>query len=168
MKSAKTTPQISFPRLNLPDSGTLRLKQTSGGEYRLWDNLRRKWLVATPEEWVRQNFILFLVDHLGYNPLHIRQEYPVTVGVLDQRADIVVCTDSGVPLMLVECKSSDVTLSNSTLDQAVRYNATIKAPYIVLTNGIKHFCFLHNVDEPGRYLPIESIPSADSAKQNRL
>lgn len=162
MKSTKTTPQISLPKLNLPGSDKLRLKQTADGECRIWDSLRRKWLVATPEEWVRQNFISLLVEHLGYNPLHIRQEYPVAVGVLDQRADIVVCAESGQPLMLVECKSTDITLSNATLDQAVRYNATIKAPYIVLTNGIKHFCFRHNATEPGKYQPVETIPSADN------
>lgn len=134
----------NFPALNLPPC-ELRVKK-EGEQHFIWDSLRGIWLVLTPEEWVRQNFIRFMESGLRAAGKNISQEFPVNIAG-KQRADIVLYGSNGRPCMLVECKAPSVKLDKSVLAQAVRYNSVVKAPYIVLTNGEKHHCF--SVEEQG-------------------
>lgn len=128
----------NFPALNLPPC-ELRLKKERETTF-VWDGLRGMWLVLTPEEWVRQNFIRFMVSGLGAAGKNISQEFVVDIAG-SQRADIVLYGSDGRPCMLVECKAPAVKLDKSVLAQAVRYNSVVGAPYIVLTNGARHLCF---------------------------
>lgn len=127
-----------FPELDLPPAD-LKIKEDGNGIC-VWDTCRKKWLVLTGEEWVRQNFIAFLVNGLGMPSQHVAQECPVDLGD-GQRADIAVYDRRGKVCLLVECKEPEVELCKETLAQAIRYNSCLKAPYIILTNGLRHLCF---------------------------
>ena len=124
------------------------------GEKHIWDSLRGKWLVLTPEEWVRQHAIAWLVSAKGIPSLRITQEYPVKINGLNQRADIVVMNEFAKPHILVECKAPEIDIDNEVVMQAIRYNSVVNAQYIVLTNGKKLFAFeYHN----GQYLPTREF-----------
>lgn len=133
-----------FPILNLPPC-ELRVKKE--GEIRLvWDGIRKIWLVLTPEEWVRQNFIRFMIGSMQVPEKNISQELAVDIAG-KQRADIVLYGSDGKPCILVECKAPSVNLNKTVLAQAVRYNSVVGSPYIILTNGVNHLCFSVNGDE---------------------
>ena len=98
--------------------------------------VRKKWLKLTPEEWVRQNFILYLQNVLGYPLALIAVEKAIPVGELQKRFDIVVFNLQHRPFLLVECKEMNVPLSEVVLQQALGYNTQIKAAVVVVTNGL--------------------------------
>ena len=127
------TPQINFPATNL------NIKVVDGQEF-VWDVLRGKYLLLTPEERVRRHAIAFLVSHCGVAAHSIAQEFPVSVNGTAQRADIVVVGRDLSPAILVECKAPEVAINEQVWSQAVRYNAVLKARYIILTNGHQHLC----------------------------
>lgn len=108
--------------------------------------LRKKWLVLTPEEWVRQNFIRFLMSELGCSLASLDAEVPVKVNQLSQRVDIMVYKN-GKAFLLCECKEPKVELTQETLNQALRYNQVMKAPYVCLTNGLRHIFAQVNSEE---------------------
>ncbi|MFI3266740.1 MAG: type I restriction enzyme HsdR N-terminal domain-containing protein [Rikenellaceae bacterium] len=142
-------------KLNFPLSN-FRIKKVDGAEF-IWDNIRHKWLLLTPEEWVRQNFIHYIIEHRSVSASHISQEHPVMLGRLSQRADIVVFDTALKPLMLIECKSTEVEITQKVFAQAVRYNSVIKAPMVVVTNGLRHLCCEIDPDS-GRYSAMVEIP----------
>ena len=111
------------------------------GERYIWDSLRHKWLLLTPEEWVRQHVIAWLIASKGVPALRISQEYPVNINGQHQRADIVVIDDFAKPHILVECKALEIDIDNEVVMQAIRYNSIVGARYIVLTNGKKLYCY---------------------------
>ena len=125
--------QINFPAIDL------NTKVIDGQQF-VWDALRGKYLLLTPEERVRRHAIAFLISHCGVLPQSIAQEYPVTLNGTAQRADIVVVGNDLAPVILVECKAPEVNITEQVWSQAVRYNAVLKARYIILTNGHKHLC----------------------------
>lgn len=125
--------------LNLPPIDA-KLKKAEG---KLWifDGIRKKFVVLTPEEWVRQHFIQYLIIHRLYPRTLIRVEGGLTVHQLQKRADIVVFDRAGQPWMVIECKAPDVSLNDETVFQAALYNRTLQAPYLVVTNGHVHAYF---------------------------
>ena len=123
-------------KLNFPDFDFKTRYFESKNE--IFDKIRKKWVVLTPEEWVRQNTIAYLIDFLGYPEYMISVEKEIIVFETIQRADIVVYNKDIKPVLLVECKSPSVTLDNTTLEQAVRYCIELKSKIILLTNGLKH------------------------------
>jgi len=150
----------SLPPLNFPDCA-LRISERAG-ILSVWDKLRRRWLVLTPEEWVRRHVIRFVENEMGAAALYIAQEVPVGLHGQPQRADMVVYApgrgtgDVNFPLMLVECKAPDVAVDGACLAQAVRYNSVIGARYIFLTNGLRHY--FYERDENGEYTPLKKVP----------
>lgn len=130
-----------------------RIKEEQGEKY-IWDSLRQKWLLLTPEEWVRRNAIEWLVKHRGIPALRISQEYPVNINGQHQRADIVVVDERAQPYLLVECKAHDIALDNEVVMQAMRYNAIVGARFVILTNGRKIFCYEHC---DGQYRPAATF-----------
>lgn len=143
-----TSAQINFPATEL------NVKVVNGEEY-VWDVLRGKYLLLTPEERVRRYTIAFLISHCGVLPHSIAQEYSVQLNGTSQRADIVVVDRELRPTILVECKAPEVAISQQTWVQAVRYNAVLGARYIILTNGHKHLCAeLVN----GEYRKLKAFP----------
>ena len=127
-----------LPRLSLPDHG-VKTKNEPGGA-RVFDPFRRRWVVLTPEEWVRQHFLNHLVHDLGCPASLIAVERSLVLNELAKRADIVVFSTDGRPLIVVECKAPHVRIDLRTFEQVARYNLVFKVPYVMVTNGYKHFC----------------------------
>ncbi len=141
------------PKLNFP---AIRLRGRQGADgNEVWDELRNQWVVLTPEEWVRRHLAAYLVSHCGAQPLRMVEEYPVLLNGQSQRADLVVLDDKGAPLLVAECKAATVEITRTTLDQAMRYNLVLEARYLLLTNGLKHYCY---AIEEGHSTPLDHFP----------
>jgi len=110
----------------------------SGERAVIFDVVRRKYVTLTPEEWVRQHWIRYLSDVLGYPLALMGVETGFEVGGLKKRFDVVVCRPSGMPLVLVECKAPSVSLSSGALDQLAVYQLSLKARILILSNGVRH------------------------------
>jgi len=111
-----------------------RIRKEGGGAY-IFDGIRKSWLLLTEEEWVRQNFIQYLVAVLHYPAACMAVEKELELNGLRKRFDILVYDGQLQPWMLVECKAPEVALSEAVLQQALRYHMSIPVPYIVITNG---------------------------------
>jgi hypothetical protein len=125
-------------KLNLPEFD-YKLKKAQGKVW-IFDGIRKKFIVLTPEEWVRQHFVWYLVHEKNYPRTLIKIEGGLIYNRLQKRTDIVVFNRDGNPWMVVECKSPTIAVSPDTLSQASVYNATLKAEYITVTNGLAHYC----------------------------
>ena len=101
----------------------------------IFDELRKRWVILTPEEWVRQNFLQYLIQIKKYPASLIAIEKEIKLGDLKKRFDIVVYNKQLKPWMIIECKEMNVDLSKQVLDQVLRYNITMQVPYLVITNG---------------------------------
>jgi len=104
----------------------------------IFDELRKQWLRLTPEEWVRQNFLQYLVRVKQYPATWIAIEKKIQLGELVKRFDILIYDSSHKPWMMVECKEMDIPLNQAVLDQVLRYNISVPVRYLVITNG--RFC----------------------------
>ena len=120
----------------------------------VFDPVRQKWVVMTPEEHVRQVFILYLLNVKQLPLSHLSVEHAVTVNGMTQRYDLVVFGDDLKPWIMVECKAPHVKLTQKVADQAARYNAVLRAPLVCVTNGVERMVF--SVDfESGEVRRIE-------------
>ena len=106
----------------------------------VWDVVRKKWVVLTPEEWVRQHLIHFLRDHRGWSESLMAVEKNLKYNGLNRRPDVVVYTSDMKPLLLAECKAPDVNINQAVLDQAVMYNRALGVAYVLVTNGLHTSC----------------------------
>ena len=143
-----STPKLNFPPINLRAT-------RDKGRIMVFDNIRRMYVVLTPEEWVRRHLVDYLITHCHAPQLSIVEEYPGNINSTAQRADVVVMDNNAHPLALVECKAPDVKIDSAVFEQASRYNAVVKARYIILTNGMEHYCY--EFSDEG-YLPLNSFP----------
>ena len=134
-----------------------------GSAIHIWDSLRKLYLVLTPEEWVRQHIIAYLLSECGFEAETIVEEYPVALNGTAQRADIVVLDNEARPYLLVECKAESIEIDNEVLAQAVRYNSVVHARFIVLTNGKQTAAF--ELCE-GEYRAINYFPHAENLTLN--
>lgn len=132
----------------------LRMKEVPP---QIWDGIRQQWLVLTPEEWVRQHLIRYLIEVRGALPASVSQEYPIRLCGTRQRADVVITGRDGQVCLVAECKAPGVELSQQVWAQAIRYNSALKAPYVVMTNGEKHLCG-HFDAALGRYVALDDFP----------
>jgi hypothetical protein len=119
---------IAFP------APSFRTKNENGKAF-IFDEIRRQWIVMTEEEWVRQNFIQYLVRVVHYPAAMIAVEKEIQLGELKKRFDVLVYDQHHRPWMLVECKSPDVTLDEKTLQQVLRYNVSVPCSFLIITNG---------------------------------
>ncbi len=126
-------------QLNLP-SYTYKTKEIEGKTY-IFDAIRKKYLLLTPEEWVRQHFVNLLISQYAYSKNLIRLESSLTYNRLQKRSDIVIFDNEGKPFLLVECKAPEVPINQKAVEQASRYNLTLRCPYMAITNGLSTFCF---------------------------
>ncbi len=117
--------------------------------------IRKRWFKITPEEWVRQNFLLYLTEILKYPAAIIAVEKQLLIAAVKKRFDIVIYKEA-IPYMIIECKEMQVTLTESTISQVLNYNGTIQAPYMIVTNGTDCAGFLkqHN-----KFVEIDAIPA---------
>ena len=129
---------MKMPQLNLPKVA-LKTKSVEG-TIQVFDVIRKKYFVLTPEEWVRQHFIHYLNTEKNY-PMGLMQvEKMVKYNALKTRADIVLYTTEGKAKMIVECKAPNVKITQDTFNQIAKYNFKLKVPFLVVTNGMQHFC----------------------------
>lgn len=144
--------------LNLPKC-RLRLEQREGKPY-VYDDLRRKFVRLTPEEWVRQHFVRYLIDDLGYPQLLMQNEVALRLGETVKRCDTLLYDKALRPQMILEYKAPHVTLTESVLQQIVRYNYVLRVPYLVLSNGLEHL--LCRIDyEQMTYAFLSEFPPYD-------
>lgn len=115
-----------------------KIKGTSGKEF-IFDEVRRQWVLLTPEEWVRQNFLQYLLQVKGYPSSLVAVEKEIKLGDLIKRFDIVVYNQQMQPWLMVECKEMNEVLNEKVLSQALRYNINLKVQYILITNG--SYCY---------------------------
>ena len=144
--------------LNLPPY-EYTLKR-DGDKVYILDMLRKKYLLLTPEEWVRQHFVHYLINEQRYPKALMKIEGGLTFNSLSKRSDIVVYSREGSPWMLVECKAPDQKLRQATIEQAATYNHTLRAPFIVITNGMSHICCGINWAD-GTTKQLASLPAFD-------
>ncbi len=126
-------------QLNLPDVDFTIRKED--GKVWIFDIIRKKYIILTPEEWVRQHFIHYLINHLKYPKALFRIEGSLTYNKLQKRSDIVIHDRAGKPWMLVECKSPNIKLTQKAFNQVAVYNMTIGARFVAVTNGMVQYCF---------------------------
>jgi hypothetical protein len=145
-------------KLNLPEYNFNF--RANNSKQQIFDIVRKKYVALTPEEWVRQNFISWLIQELKYPASHIAIEKELLLNEMKKRFDAVVFNKDNKPAMLIECKAPEVKISQKTFDQAARYNMVLKLKYLVITNGLEHYCceidFLEN-----KYSFMEIIPNYD-------
>nr|WP_205195766.1 type I restriction enzyme HsdR N-terminal domain-containing protein [Chitinophaga sp. Cy-1792] len=124
----------------------------------IFDRFRKRYVVLTPEEWVRQNFLQYLDKVMKYPTALIAIEKEIYLGELKKRFDIVVYNREMTPWMLIECKEMEVPLTQATLEQAVRYNMVLPVQYLTITNGNNTYCCTYNKDQAQwQFLP--ELPS---------
>ncbi len=147
---------MEFIPLNLPAYPFQIIEKA--GKFYIFDFLRKKELLLTPEEWVRQHFVQYLIHQKGYSKNHISLEKGLQLHELKKRADILVYTSEGEPMMLIECKAPSIKITQEVFDQAARYNMIYKVKYLVVTNGLEHYyCEMDYECESYRFL--EELPS---------
>lgn len=125
--------------LNLPPTN-LRTRTDARGRIDVFDPYRRRYVRLTPEEEVRQTFLNYLTNHLGYPAGLTAVEHSVEINGLHQRADIVIFDKMARPFMVVECKAPHIKITQDTFRQALRYNTQLGTRILVITNGMQHYC----------------------------
>ena len=146
---------MQLPKLNFPPIH-LRARRTSNGRTEVFDAVRGRWLVLTPEEWVRRHVVEYMLSECGFEPQQIVEEYPVNINGMPQRADIVAIDNQAQPLVVVECKEPNVRIDQAVLNQVVRYNSVLRGHYVVITNGLD--CYSYTVTDEGKYRPLDHFP----------
>ena len=146
-----------YPDLNLPSAPLKLIKDQD--QIFVYDIIRKKNILLTPEEWVRQHFIHFLIEHRAFPKTLFKVETSLSYNRLTKRSDIKVYSREGKVFMLVECKAFTVPLTEQTLKQASAYNKTLDADWLVITNGLMHYAF-QKEEENGsiRYTKKQDIP----------
>ncbi|WP_405382041.1 type I restriction enzyme HsdR N-terminal domain-containing protein [Maribacter sp. LLG6340-A2] len=141
--------------LNFP-SYNFRVKNSENRTL-IFDDVRKKFVVLTPEEWVRQHVVQYLLREKKYPLSHINVEKQIKMNGLVKRYDIVVFNPNGELHVLVECKAPDVSISQQTFDQIAQYNIQLNASYLMVTNGISHFYCLTDT-QAEKYEFMREIP----------
>ena len=125
-------------KLNLPAISP-KLKKESGKVW-IFDIIRKKYVVLTPEEWVRQHFVNYLISELTYPRSLFRVESGLRFNKMHKRSDILIYDREGKPWMLVECKSPSIRLNQKAFNQVAVYNMSVGARFVAVTNGMVHYC----------------------------
>ena len=146
-------------KLNFP-SFPIKINKREEKDF-VFDIIRKKYVLLTPEEWVRQHVVNFLIQYKGYARSLMKVESGHHYNTLQKRTDVLVYRsgENPEPLLLVECKSADQKLNEAVLRQVSVYNQQIKAPYLVATNGLEVYCWKVDFEE-GSYYFLEDIPEA--------
>ncbi|WP_313373818.1 type I restriction enzyme HsdR N-terminal domain-containing protein [Chishuiella sp.] len=142
-------------QLNFPEKYQIRLKQSQDKLY-IFCLIRKKWLIYTPEEWVRQHVIKYLIEDLDYSISAIALEVPVQITGMRKRADIVVYQNAK-PYIMVECKAPKVVINQTTFDQIARYNIVLGSQFLMVTNGLNHFYCMMDFEQK-RYNFLKQLP----------
>ena len=143
-------------KLNLP-SFDIKLRGTKERPM-IFDILRKKYIALTPEEWVRQHFIHFLIEHKGYPSTLLANEIQLTIGDKTLRADSILYTRELKPRMIIEYKAPHIPITQKVFDQIFTYNIILHVDYLIVSNGLQHYiCKMYY--ESKKYIFLEDIPS---------
>ncbi len=148
---------MNYELLNMPNySNHIRLRKQDE-QVQIFDPIRGKWLVLTPEEWVRQNTIIYISDTLEAPMTRIANEVAINYNGLTKRCDSIIYDDYGKPLIIIEYKRTDVQITQHVFDQIATYNLQLRVPYLIVSNGLQHI--LCKVDfENRKYIFAEQWP----------
>jgi len=153
---------VDLPRLQFPDYN-FTIKSTSQGRrgLKIFDKIRLKYVSLTPEEWVRQHLLTYLLEELNYPKGLFSVEKELKMAGMSKRFDALIYDSQHRPVLLIECKAPHVRLDQSVFDQAARYNLILRVPYFLVANGFQLICC--KVDhEKGSYEFLEAIPLHNS------
>ncbi len=148
-------------RLNLPEADLKIVKENE--KLKIFDIIRKKYVALTPEEQVRQEFIHYLINEKHYPKGLLAVERQLKIYDLEKRTDIVLYNISGNPTVIVECKAPSVNINQKAFDQIARYNMNFKAEYLIVTNGLKHYCCKPDYKN-NDYTFLKEIPDYDIIK----
>ena len=151
--------------LNLPVA-ELRIEKQTGKAF-VFDRLRKQFVRLTPEEYVRQQFVSFLIEHKGYPSGRMANEIGIILGNVRKRCDTVIYDNYLKPLMIIEYKSPSIAISQKTFDQIARYNFALQVPWLIVSNGIQHFCCCTDEEKKG-YVYVNEIPEYEKVKNDEL
>ena len=146
-------------RLNLPPY-PIKI-QEKGEKRQIFDFLRRKWVALTPEEWVRQHFTHFLVEHKNYPQALLANEVELRIGEKRLRCDTLLYNKELRPRMIIEYKAPTIQIQQKTFDQISVYNLLLKVDYLVVSNGLRHYCCKMDYERQS-YQFLEDIPNYES------
>jgi len=139
-------------QLNLPAYES-RIREGRNGRQEIFDRFRRKFVRLTPEEWVRQHFLNFLVTQKDYPASVIVVEASLTYNRLKKRSDILVYGPDGNPCLVVECKAPEVEITQKVFDQVAMYNMSLTVGFLVVTNGLQHYaCLIDHKNKSFKFL----------------
>ena len=131
--------------------------KNSENKVSIFDEIRKKFIILTPEEWVRQHVVQYLLDEKKYPKSLINVEKVLKVNGLRKRYDVVVFNPDGSIFILIECKAPEIKIAQATFDQIARYNMTMKSQFLMVTNGLNHyFCQMDYENE--KYTFLEKLP----------
>lgn len=152
-----------FPSLPLFPNYSFRVREINKKCY-LFDEVRKKYVALTPEEWVRQHLLRYLTQELHYPRTVIGVETMVRLNGMPQRCDIAVWNQQRKAVLLAECKAQHITLDQAVFEQTARYNLTLKVRYCVVTNGVQLFCYHLNY-ETNSYAFLTALPTREELMQ---
>jgi len=142
--------------LNLP---TYKFKiKSNENKYSIFDIVRKKYVILTPEEWVRQHIIHLLIEEKKYPISLIAIEKKITINNLTKRPDIILFNNKGLPNIIVECKAPTINITQNAFDQIARYNLKLNSNFLVVTNGLKHY-YCEMDFEKEKYVFLKDIPA---------
>ena len=144
-------------QLNLPEYGA-RVRRLDDGALQIYDDLRRKFVALTPEEWVRQHFVHWLLDVKHYPASLTANEVGLRLNGTLRRCDTVVFGRDGLPAVVVEYKAPEVAITQRVFDQIARYKLVMRAGYLVVSNGLDHYCCRYD-HATGRYAFVREVPA---------
>jgi len=142
-------------KLNFP-SFMFRFKN-SENKVAIFDEIRKKFIILTPEEWVRQHVVHYLLQDKKYPKSYINVEKIIKINNLNKRYDIVVYQPNGEVFLLIECKAPEITINQQTFDQIARYNLVLNAKYLMVSNGLNHY-FCKMDFENQKYIFLKELP----------
>ena len=152
-------PQLNFPQYEF------RLRENHSRP-EVFDEVRKKWVSLTPEEWVRQHALKWLIAEKNYPASLMAVEKSIALNGLVKRCDIVAFSKDTKPLLIVECKSHEVEITQAVFDQAARYNMTLNVDLFLLTNGLRHFCCRAD-HEKQDYTFLKELPAFERNKEEK-
>lgn len=143
--------------LNLPPFEA-KIKETEENKLSIYDTLRRKYIALTPEEWVRQHFINYLINYKGYPEALLANEMAISLNGTTKRCDSVLFSPQMQPRMILEYKAPHINISQKVFDQITRYNMVLHVEYLIVSNGLHHYCCKIDIKE-NRYTFLQDIPA---------
>lgn len=143
--------------LNLPKYN-MRISRDRNNNIKIFDSIRKKFVSLTPEEYVRQHFTNWLINYLHYPMGLIANEVKISLNSTIKRCDTIVYSNTGDPMMIIEYKAPHISINQNVFDQIVRYNMVLKTKYLVVTNGMQHYCCIIDY-ENNSYQFIPHIPT---------